>query len=308
MKVYNHLDEFNQVKNSVVTIGIFDGVHLGHQKILKRLLEKAKSSDGEAVLLSFFPHPRIILQPDKGDLRLINTLDEKISLLSKIGIDHVIIHPFDMNFANIPSEDFVEKILINKLKLKTLIIGYDHHFGKDRKGSLEMLKTESLKFGFNLEEIPAEDIDEVHISSSKIRHALIEGKIEQANAFLGYRFFMRGTVIKGDQIGRKIGFPTANIYIEEKYKLIPKEGVYAVNVFVGNNWYTGMLNIGHRPTLPGKDFSIEVHILNFNDDIYGETIQVDMIERIRDEMRFENLEALQSQLTKDKEYIKAILQ
>lgn len=301
------MEEFRQVKNSVVTIGIFDGVHLGHQKILHRLIDRAESSDGESVLLSFFPHPRIILQPEKGDLRLINTLDEKISLLSTIGINHLIIHPFDIEFANIPSEDFVEEILIKKLRVKTLIIGYDHHFGKDRKGSLEMLQTESLKFGFNLEEIPAEDIDDVNISSSKIRQALMEGNIGQANVFLGYRFFMRGTVVKGDQIGRKIGFPTANIYIEEKYKLIPKGGVYAVKVFVGNSWFTGMLNIGHRPTLPGKDFSIEVHILNFNEDIYGETIQIDLMERIRDEIRFDNIESLQSQLIKDKEHVKAIL-
>ncbi len=306
MKVYRHIDEFTELKNPTLTIGIFDGVHKGHQKILKRLVESASEIDGEAVLLSFFPHPRTILQPDKGDLRLINTLDEKINLLSRLGIEHIIIHPFTLDFSNISSDDFVEKILVEKLGVKKLVIGYDHHFGKGRSGSFELLKKESQKFGFDLEEIPAMDIDEINISSSKIRNALFEGDLIKANKYLGYDYFMRGTVISGDQIGRKINFPTANIYIEEKYKLIPMEGVYAVRVEVRGHTYNGMLNIGNRPTVAGKDFSIEVHILNFNDDIYGETIQVNLVERIREERKFENLEMLENQLLKDKETVNSI--
>jgi riboflavin kinase/FMN adenylyltransferase len=301
------LDEFTDVKNPVVTIGIFDGVHLGHQKILSRLIDSARELNGEAVLLSFFPHPRTVLQPEKGDLRLINTLDEKISLLNSLGLQNIIIHPFDKAFSEIESADFVKIILVDKLKVKKLIIGYDHHFGKGRTGSFELLKSESLKYKFELEEIPAQDIQDVNISSSKIRNALFEGDVELANEFLGYPYFMRGTVIKGDQIGRKINFPTANIYIEEKYKLIPREGVYAVKVKVADSWFAGMLNIGHRPTFPGKDFSIEVHILDFNEEIYGKTIQINLLKRIRDEIKFEDIDSLQNQLIKDRTTVKSLL-
>lgn len=270
-------------------------------------MESARELNGEAVLLSFFPHPRTVLQPEKGDLRLINTLDEKISLLDSLGLQNIIIHPFDKDFSEIESEDFVKKILVDKLKVKKLIIGYDHHFGKGRTGSYELLQSESLKYNFELEEIPAQDIQEVNISSSKIRNALFEGNVELANEFLGYPYFMRGIVVKGDQIGRRISFPTANIYIEEKYKLIPREGVYAVKVNIAGSWHLGMLNIGHRPTLPGKDFSIEVHILDFNEEIYGETIQVNLLNRIRDEIKFDDLSSLQNQLVKDRSLVKSLL-
>ena len=301
------MEEFSGAKNPVVTIGIFDGVHVGHRKILSRLLESAKEIDGEAVLLSFFPHPRVVLQPDSGELRLINTLDEKISLLSDLGLQHVIIHPFDLEFSNIPSDIFIKEILVEKLKTKRLVIGYDHRFGKDRSGSFEQLRRDGEKYHFEVEEIPAQDIQQINISSSKIRNALIEGDIIMANEFLGYQYFLRGIVVRGDQIGRKMNFPTANIFIEEKYKLIPREGVYAVEVKIRNSWYSGMLNIGHKPTFPGKDFSIEVHILNFNEEIYGQSIQLNFVKRIRDEIKFENLNALEEQLKRDKETIKSIL-
>ena len=307
MKVYNHLDEFSETINSVLTIGIFDGVHKGHQEILRRLIESAKEINGEAVLLSFFPHPRTVLQPELGDLRLINTLDEKINLLDAYGLQNIIIHPFNKEFSNIPSEDFVKDILVDKLKVKKIIIGYDHRFGKNRSGSFDQLKKDSIKYNFDLEEISAQDMKDIHISSTKIRNALFEGDIDLANDFLGYQYFMRGTVVKGDQVGRGINFPTANIYIEEKYKLIPCEGVYAVTVTIENTVYRGMLNIGHRPTLPGKDFSIEVHILDFNDDIYGKTIQVNFVKRIRDEIKFDNLNSLEEQLKKDKETVNTLL-
>jgi len=297
------LDEFSGIANPVVTIGIFDGVHKGHQKIIKRIIESGRELNGESVLLSFFPHPRTILKPENGSLRLINTLDEKISLLDSLGLQNIIIHPFDLEFSNIPSEDFVKNILVDILKVKKLIIGYDHRFGKNRSGSFELLKKDSVKYNFELEEIPAQDIKQVNISSSKIRNALLDGDIELANEYLGYQYFMKGTIVKGDQIGRGINFPTANIYIEEKYKLIPNEGVYAVKVKVRGIWFHGMLNIGHRPTLPGRGFSIEVHILNFNDDIYGETIQVNFAKRIRNEIKFDNLNSLEKQLIKDKETV-----
>lgn len=300
MKVYRHLSEFIETRNPVITIGIFDGVHRGHQKILKRLRESAEKLDGESLLLSFFPHPRMVLNKGADDLRLLNTLDEKLYLLGKFGLENIIVHPFTQEFSQTSSADFVKKILVDQLKVRKLIIGYDHHFGKDRQGSFEVLKEESNQYGFELEEISAEDIDNINISSSKIRTALLEGNVEKANEFLGYSYFMGGTVVAGDQIGRQLNFPTANLLIEEKYKLIPGRGVYAVRVRVGEDWHKGMLNIGHRPTLPGRDFSIEVHILNFEGDLYGSTISIELINRIRDEKKFENLDALKEQLEMDR--------
>ena len=291
----------------MVTIGIFDGVHLGHQKILKRLIEAANEIDGQALLLSFFPHPRVVLNPDAEDLRLINTLDEKISLLDKLGLQNMIIHPFDIAFSNITSGEFIEKILIEKLLVKKVVIGYDHHFGKGRTGGFPQLLKYAKAHNFVVEEIPAQDIKDIHISSTKIRNALFDGLVEVANTYLGYSYFLRGTVIEGDKIGRSIDFPTANIYIEEKYKLIPKNGVYAVKVTVLDKEYNGMLNIGNRPTVPGRDFSIEVHIFNFNDDIYGQTIEVGLIKRIRDEEKFEDLSSLRRQLNLDRETAKKLL-
>ena len=306
MKVYNNLNEYEGAINPVVTIGIFDGLHLGHQKILSRLLKAAEELNGEAILLSFFPHPRMVLHPDKNELRLLNTLDEKISLLQRTGIHHVILHPFDLAFSELTSEQFIRGILVDQIGAKKIIIGYDHHFGKDRAGSFEQLKKVSPRYGFQLEEIAAQDIQNVNISSTKIRNALVQGDIKLANQFLGYNYFLKGTIVPGDKIGRSLNFPTANIYIEEKYKLIPGNGVYAVNVLLGERNFYGMMNIGNRPTFPGREFSIEVHILDFNEEIYGETIQVELIERVRDEKKFENLNELENQLKKDKESVISI--
>lgn len=308
MKLYNHLDEFSTKRKAVATIGIFDGVHPGHRKVLSRLAQSAEDAGGESVILSFFPHPRTILGKPDDDIRLINTLDEKISLLEQTGIQHLIIHPFDKAFSEIPADRFIEEVLVGKLRLSRLVIGHDHRFGKDRQGSYSLLQTESVRFGFEMEEIPALDLKNISISSSRIRKALLEGNIQAANELLGYRFFMRGSVIQGDKIGRTINFPTANIYIEENYKLIPAEGVYAVKVSIGPESYSGMLNIGRRPTLPGKQLSMEVHLLNFNRDIYGENIQVNFVKRIRDEVRFDNLSLLEEQLKKDRETVKLILE
>ena len=307
MKVYNHLNEFEGAINPVVTIGIFDGLHLGHQKILSRLRKAAEEMNGESVLLSFFPHPRVVLYPDQKDLRLLNTLDEKISLLQRTGLDHVILHPFDFKFSELTSDQFIRGILVEKIGAKKIIIGYDHRFGKGRVGSFEQLKKDHVAYGFEIEEIAAQDIENDNISSTKIRKALAVGDVNMANQFLGYNYFLRGTVIHGEKIGRSIRFPTANIYIEEKYKLIPCNGAYAVRVRLGERYFVGMMNIGNRPTVPGREFSIEVHILDFNEEIYGETIQVELVERIRDEKKFKDLTELENQLNRDKESVIAIL-
>jgi riboflavin kinase/FMN adenylyltransferase len=307
LKIYNHLNEFKGAINPVVTVGIFDGLHLGHQKILKRLCKAAEEMDGESVLLSFFPHPRVVLYPDQIDLRLLNTLDEKISLLQRTGIDHVILHPFSLEFSELTSDQFIQGILVEKIGAKKIIIGYDHRFGKGRVGSFEQLKKDQSTYGFKIEEIAAEDIENDNISSTKIRKALATGDVMLANQFLGYNYFLRGTVVPGEKIGRNINFPTANLYIEEKYKLIPCNGVYAVLVRLGDRLLKGMMNIGNRPTLPGREFSMEVHILDFNEEIYREIIQVELIERIRDEKKFDDLIELESQLKQDKEKVISIL-
>ncbi|MEQ8323480.1 MAG: bifunctional riboflavin kinase/FAD synthetase [Vicingaceae bacterium] len=307
LKVYRHLDEFYGALNPVLTIGTFDGVHLGHQKILKSVEEAAQEIAGESVLLSFFPHPRMVLEPQDKNIQLLNSLDEKISLLKRSGLQHLILHPFDKGFSEMSAEQFIKDIIIDRIKTHKVVIGYDHHFGHDRSGSLDQLREQGLKHNFEVEEIPAADIKKVSISSTKIRNALLEGNVTLANRFLGYHYFMRGTVVEGDRIGRSMNFPTANIYIEEKHKLIPKNGVYAVHVENRGILMKGMLNIGRRPTLPGKDFSIEVHIFDFNKEIYNETIQVELIERIRDEKKFDDLKSLEEQLNKDKEIALSIL-
>lgn len=302
MRVYYNLNEFTPLKNAVVTTGTFDGVHVGHQTILSRLIETAKLHNGESVLLTFSPHPRIVLNKD-SDIKLLQSLEEKIASLKAIGIDHLIIHPFTKEFAKTSSMEFIREILKENIGATQLVIGYDHHFGRNREGSFKHLKASSQKYGFNVEEIPAQDVDDIHVSSTKIRKALSIGDIQTANAYLSRPFSIIGDVIHGEKIGRSIGFPTANISIDEPYKLIPLNGVYAVNVHVENdpNIYKGMLNIGFKPTLDdGKqNLSIEVHIIEFEGDIYDTKIKVDFKIRIRDEKQFKSLEALKMQLQKD---------
>ena len=230
MKVYNHIDEFKQIKNAVVTIGTFDGVHIGHQKIISRLQEVARQKGGETVILTFFPHPRMILHPDDLNIKLISTMDEKAERLANLGIDHLIITPFTRDFSNLSPQEYIREILVKKIGTTQIIIGYDHRFGKDRSGGLKELQHYSSELGYQVEEIPEQDIDEVAISSTTIRNAILSGDIKTAENFLGYPFHLTGKVIKGDQIGRKIGFPTANLFIEESYKLIPSDGIYAVRV------------------------------------------------------------------------------
>lgn len=299
MKVYNHIDEFRTAKNPVVTTGTFDGVHIGHQQIIRRLKETAQKNGGETVLLTFFPHPRMVLFPDYKPL-LLNSQDEKVNLLEKAGIDHLIIHPFNREFSMLSSKEFISNILVDKLHTKKLVIGYDHHFGKNREGSFSHLKEFGPIYGFEVEEIPAKEVENIGVSSTKIRQALQSGNVETAEAFLGYKYQLSGTVVKGRQMGRSIDFPTANLRVNDQYKLIPADGVYAVWVKRGEEKFKGMLNIGMRPTVDGKERTIEVNILGFDADLYGETLTLEFVKRLRDEVRFDGLEALKTQLQKDR--------
>lgn len=307
MKVYTTIDDFKNafesglIKNPVVTTGTFDGVHLGHQKIISRLKDVAAEEKGDTVLLTFYPHPRMVLFPEDNELKLLNTQDEKVRLLANYGVDHLIIHPFTKEFSRLTSVEFVRNILVNSIHTKRLVIGYNHHFGRNREGSFEHLKEFGPVYGFDVEEIPAKDIDHIEISSTKIRHSLQAGDVETANAYLGHPYSMSGKVIGGKKLGRTIGYPTANILIEDKYKLIPADGVYTVNVEHKGKLYGGMLNIGNNPTIENKGRSIEVNIFDFNMNIYGDDATIYFIKRLRDEAKFSGLEELKSALAKDKE-------
>ncbi|WP_439481185.1 bifunctional riboflavin kinase/FAD synthetase [Cyclobacterium plantarum] len=301
MKIYKSLADLPNFKNPVVTIGTFDGVHLGHQKILKRLQDIAHTIQGETVLVSFWPHPRMVLSPENHGIQLLNTFSEKTVLLEHFGIDHLISIPFTPEFAALSSDEFIQGILVQKIKTRKLVIGYDHRFGKGRAGSFEHLKAQQEKYNFDLEEIPRQDIDDVGISSTKIRKALNKGNIAIANEFLGRPYQLEGTVVQGDKIGRSLGFPTANIKVEEPDKLIPADGAYLVTVEIGNESLDGMLNIGNRPTVSGAKKSIEVHILHFQKEIYGENIRVFLLDFLRAQKKFANLEDLKAQLEKDRQ-------
>jgi riboflavin kinase/FMN adenylyltransferase len=308
VKIYQGIEQFEKLENGVVTTGTFDGVHIGHRTILSRLNEVAKKMKGESVLLTFYPHPRMVLQED-AELRLINTIDEKTKLLEQAGIDHLIIHPFTKAFSRTTSLEFVRDILVNQIGTKKLVIGYDHHFGRNREGSFEHLKEYGPVYGFEVEEISAQDIESVNVSSTKIRKALVAGDVKTANTYLGHHFQLNGVVVHGNKVGRELGYPTANIDIQNKYKLIPAEGVYAVKVNLGDGSYGGMLNIGRRPTINSGngEQSIEVNIFEFKKEIYGEKIQLELIERIRDEKKFDNKEELIAEMQKDQVKCERIL-
>ena len=300
MKVYQSLAEFNTLNCAVATTGTFDGVHLGHKKILSQLVQTAHKVGGESVLLTFSPHPRLVLQPDV-ELQLLTSLEEKIGLLEQTGLDHLIIHPFTKEFSRTPSLEFVREILVNQLGVKQLVIGYDHHFGRNREGSFHHLKEFGPIYGFEVEEIPALDIDAVNISSTKIRTALIEGNVELATTYLGHPYIIGGEVIKGDQIGRSIGFPTANLDINFQHKLIPADAVYAGYVRLNGEHHKAMANIGRRPTVGSNRRSVEIHLLDFEGDLYGQHLHFAVGHRLRDIMNFKSLDALKTQLTLDKE-------
>ncbi len=308
MKVYHSLNDFEQVANAVVTTGTFDGVHVGHRKIIGRLQEVANRIGGQTVLFTFYPHPRLVLQPD-ADLKLITTLEEKVQLLEEAGLQHLIIHPFTQAFSQTTSLEFVRNILVKGIGAKKLVIGYDHHFGRNREGSFEHLKEFGPVYGFDVEEIPAEDVDHVKVSSTKIRKAIEDGDIALANRFLNSLFMLSGYVVKGNRLGHQLGYPTANIELTEAHKLIPKDGVYAVRaqLLEGGRQLKGMCNIGKRPTVQGTTKTIEVHLFDFNEDIYGEPLRLFFVERMRDEQKFDDLEALKKQLMHDEKRSREIL-
>lgn len=286
------------IKTPIVTIGTFDGVHLGHKKLINRLNELAQKLGGESTILTFHPHPRIVLANDYS-IRLLNTIEEKIQLLEKTGIQHLIIHPFTQDFSELTSAQFIENILL-KLKPKAIVIGFNHHFGKDRKGSFEDLKSYATKHHFQLEEIPAFDLNEIEVSSTRIRNAIQTGDLKIATSYLGYTYFITGTVINGKKLGRTIGYPTANIQINDSTKLIPADGIYAVKVELDGTFYKGMLSIGMNPTVNGTQRTIEVNIFNFNKDIYGKDLAIYFFEKLRNEIKFNGIDELKEQLHLDK--------
>jgi riboflavin kinase / FMN adenylyltransferase len=307
MKIYHGLDDFSKLSCAVVTSGTFDGVHVGHQKILTRLREIAERNSGETVVITFWPHPRLVLHPEDETLKLLNTFEEKAALLKDQGINHLIRIPFTKEFSQLSSEQFIKQILVDTIGTKKLVIGYDHHFGKNREGSFEQLKLNAPKYGFEVEEIPRQEVDHMAVSSTKIREALDNGGIETATHLLGRPYSLTGRVVAGDKIGRILGYPTANIEIDTKYKLIPTDGIYAVTVQHEHSTYGGMLYIGNRPTVNGNKQSIEVNIFDFNKDIYGESLTVNFYQLIRGDKKLVDLDALRNQLRLDEEASHAIL-
>jgi riboflavin kinase/FMN adenylyltransferase len=278
LKIFSSISEFNSTKKTIVTIGTFDGVHIGHQKIIEKLIQESKSSDSESLILTFFPHPRMVLH-ETSSIKLLNTINEKSSLLEKMGLDNLVIHPFDKEFSNLSAEEFVKTILVDLFNVQKIIIGYDHRFGKNRAANIENLIAFGEKYGFEVEQISAQEIDSVSVSSTRIRVAITNGNMAVANEFLGYDYLLSGKIIQGKQLGRTIGFPTANLKIKENYKLIPKIGVYIVKSILQEKTVFGIMNIGLNPTVNGEDLSIEVHFLDFDSDIYDTEITVSVIER-----------------------------
>ena len=301
MKIYQDVNSVKAI-NPVVTIGIFDGVHLGHIKILERLKKIASRTGGETVVVTLWPHPRLVLGNSRYEIHLLSTLDEKIGLIEKSGIDYMIILPFTRDFANISYDEFIRNYLVDGIKAKSIIVGYNHHFGKNRKGGFEQLKDNADKFGFSVERQTPVIIENKTVSSSVIRQLIMDGDVVLANKLLGYHYTVKGKVIEGKRIGKQLGFPTANIDVNGENKLIPFTGVYAVKAEIENNWHNGMLNIGVRPTIEEQvhSFTIEVHILDFSKDIYGKDIRLQFVERIRDEKKFKNADELIEQLKRDR--------
>lgn len=299
LKIVNSIKSFHAAKPTIVTIGTFDGVHLGHKKILAQIVKSAHNLNCESLVLTFFPHPRMVLQ-EETEMKQLNTLNEKKELLENLGIDNLVVHPFDKEFSRLTAEEFVKQVLVDVFKIKKIIIGHDHRFGRNRTANIDDLIAFGETFGFEVEQISAEEINEVSISSTKIRNALLEGNIELANNYLGYNYSLTGIISKGKQLGRTIGYPTANIKIEEDYKLIPQNGVYVAKSILNGKTVFGMMNIGTRPTVDGTKQTIEIHFFNFKQDLYGKLITVSLLHRMRSEQKFETVDALKDQLNKDK--------
>lgn len=305
METLQGISKFDKTHATAITIGTFDGVHIGHLQLLKRLINSAKNKGLQSTVLTFFPHPRMVLQKD-ADIKLLNTRDEKVRILKKTGLDYLIIHPFSKEFSRLSATDFVRDILVNGLNAKKVIIGYDHRFGRNRTANISDLRSFGSTFDFQVEEIPAQEIDDVSVSSTKIRKALLEGDILTANEYLGYHYMLTGTVKRGKGLGKDLGFPTANLHIEETYKLIPKNGVYLVKGSLKDSSIYGMMNIGFNPTVEKMDTQnsrprIEIHFFDFGQELYGEKLQIDILQRLRDEQKFASITQLKAQLQKDKE-------
>jgi riboflavin kinase/FMN adenylyltransferase len=307
MKVISDIETFRKQDFAVVTIGTFDGVHVGHQEILNQVVADAKSNGGNSMLITFWPHPRFIIDKDDTDLKLLSTFEEKVDLLETLGIDYLIKIPFTPKFSNLTPEEFVKDILVDRIGVKKLYIGYDHRFGNNREGNIHFLKERAQKYHYEVVEIPRQDIEDIGISSTKIRQALHVGDIGLANYLLGRSYSITGTVVDGEKRGRKLGFPTANIHIPESYKLLPHDGAYAVLATIDEIRYKGMLNIGFKPTVSGIQRTIEVHLFNFDENIYSKKITIEFVQSLRKEKKFEGLEDLKEQLSKDKEKAIGIL-
>lgn len=298
MNIFNKIQDFKSENPTTVTIGTFDGVHLGHKKIIKRLTQHLPDKF-QSLVLTFFPHPRMVLQ-EQSDIKLLNTIEEKAQLLENAGLQNLIVHPFDQSFSQLSAEDFVKEVLVKQFNVGKIIIGHDHRFGKNRSADIHDLIAFGQKYHFDVEQISAEEIDEVSISSTKIRIALQEGNIHLANEYLGYNYFLTGFVVKGKQLGRTIGFPTANLKIEEDYKLIPQNGVYVVRSRIDEKETFGMMNIGTNPTVDGQNQTIETYFLDFSGDLYDQKLKIELLHRIRSEEKFASLEALKEQISQDK--------
>tara|TARA_B100001093_G_scaffold414176_1_gene404218 strand:- start:1984 stop:2916 length:933 start_codon:yes stop_codon:yes gene_type:complete len=306
MEVIHNIANYRPKKTAILTIGTFDGVHIGHQKIISDLVAKAKKEDLCAVVLTFFPHPRMVLQKE-SQLKMIDTLKEKRQLLEILGVEILIIQPFTLEFSRMTAIEYTRDVLVNGLGISKLIIGYDHRFGRNREATVEDLKNFGLDYDFTVEEIPAQDIASIAISSTKVRNAITAGEIKKANQYLGRPFSLSGTIVKGDKIGRKIGFPTANLYIEEKYKLKPQNGVYLVQCHWDNQKYFGMMNVGKRPTISGKETQIETYFFDFDGDLYGKKLNINLLEKIRDEQKYDSLESLGNQLSIDQKSCRELI-
>ncbi len=307
MKIYNCIKDFKPVENPIVTIGTFDGVHLGHRAIFRRMVEEAAQVDGETVVITFYPHPRIVLGLDSSNLKFINTQEKKVNLIEEAGIDYLVVIPFTKEFASLTSEEFISDFVVEKTHPIKIYTGYNHHFGKNRQGSFDELVSLGKQHDFDVEQIEAQEANDVAISSTKIRKLLETGAVKAANSFLGYEYSITGNVVKGKAIGRDIGFPTANIEVADEFKLIAAVGVYACRVLYMGRIYKGMSNIGYRPTINHGELTIEVNIFDFDQQLYGEEITIYFVDRMRDERKFKNLEALTAQLVKDKEHALKLL-
>jgi len=299
LKIFHSINDFSSTKKTILTLGTFDGVHIGHKKILKKITQNTENQKYESLVLTFFPHPRMVLQ-DHSNIQLLNTIDEKIDLLGKIGIQNLVIHPFDEAFSRLTAEEFVSSILVDRFHIQKIVIGHDHRFGRNRTANIDDLIAFGKQYGFEVEQISVQEINAISVSSTKIRNALLEGDMALSNDYLGYDYFLTGSVVKGKQLGRTIDFPTANLKIEEDYKLIPKNGVYIVKSLIDGQTIFGMMNIGFNPTVNGKKQSIEIHYFDFNSDLYNQKIRVSILQRIRSEQKFESVDLLKEQLKKDK--------